>query len=230
MRRLGLIGGTGWVSTLEYYRLINLEVSRRLGGLEAAELLLHSFNYGDIDRLNQNQDHRAVFALLLEAALGLERCGARGLLLCANTLHRYADELQGELTRPILHIAEATAASIRRGGTRRVGLMGTRATMEEDFYRSRLEAAGIGVVVPEERDRLFIHDAILNELLRGDFRDETRARFLEIIGALRRGGADGIVLGCTEIPLLVKQPDVDLPLFDTLAIHAHAAAEFAIGT
>lgn len=229
MRRLGLIGGTGWVSTLEYYRLINLEVSQRLGGLEAAELLLHSFNYGDIDRLNRKGDHRAVLALLLEAALGLERCGARGLLLCANTLHRYADGLRGGLSLPILHIADATAASIRRGGLRRVGLLGTRATMEEDFYRGRLETAGIDVLVPEERDRLFIHDAILNELLRGNFRDETRARFLEVIGALHGGGAEGIVLGCTEIPLLIKQPDVDLPLFDTLAIHAHAAAEFAIG-
>jgi len=229
MRTLGLIGGTGWISTLEYYRLINQAVNRRLGGLEAARLLIHSFNYGDIDRLNRRDDHRAVFSLLLEAALGLQGCGVDGFLLCANTLHLYADELQGKVARPILHIADAAAERIRGRGLTRVGLLGTRITMERDFYRGRLAEAGIDVLVPGESDRAFIQGAIVNELLKGDFKDDTRSRFLEIVGGLAGRGAEGVVLGCTEIPLLLKQDDADLPLFDTLAIHAGAAADFVAG-
>lgn len=229
MRTLGLIGGTGWISTLEYYRLINQDVNTRLGGLEAARLLIHSFNYGDIDRLNQREDHAAVASLLLGAALGLQGCGAEAIVLCANTLHMYADDLQANLQRPILHIATATAERIRGRGLTHVGLLGTRRTMEKDFYTRRLAEAGIDSLIPEEGDRVFIQGAILNELLRGDFRGATKSRFLDIVESLRARGAEGVVLGCTEIPLILKQEDADLPLFDTLAIHARAAAEFALG-
>ncbi|MEW5765920.1 MAG: aspartate/glutamate racemase family protein [Acidobacteriota bacterium] len=228
MRTLGLVGGTGWVSTIEYYRLINEDVNRRLGGLEAAKILLHSFNYGDINRLNATEDHRGVLALVEEAALGLERSGAECLVLCANTLHLYADELQTKLSRPILHIAAATAESIRGRGLARVGLLGTRFTMEKDFYTRRLGEAGLQVLVPGEADRAFIHGAIYGELLKGRFLPETRARMLDVIEGLRERGAEGVVLGCTEIPLLVRPEHVDLPLFDTLAIHARAAADFAL--
>jgi aspartate racemase len=228
MKTLGLIGGTGWISTVEYYRLINEEVGRRLGGLEAARLLLVSLNYGDIDRCNQRGDRAGVFDLLQAAARVLEQGGAEGIVLCANTLHGFAADLQSRIVPPIVHIADATAAEIRRRGLARVGLLGTRATMEEGFMRERLEAAGLRVDVPAAADREFIHGAIRNELLKGIFPSATKARFLAIIDGLARGGAEGVILGCTEIPLLVKPADSPLPLFDTLVLHARAAADFAL--
>jgi aspartate racemase len=228
MRTLGLIGGTGWISTVEYYRIINREVSRRLGGLESARILLHSVNYGDINRMNLKEDHPGVLALVESAALGLESIGAEAIVLCANTLHLYAEALRKNLSRPILHIAAAAAARIRERGLSRVGLLGTRYTMEKDFYTRQMGKEGLEVLVPGEADRALIHGAIYGELLKGEFRPETRSRFLDIVGALAARGAQGVVLGCTEIPLLLKQEDVDLPLFDTLEIHAQAAADFAL--
>jgi aspartate racemase len=228
MRMLGLIGGTGWISTVEYYRLINEEIGRRLGGLEAARLLLYSINYADIDRCNQRQDRAGVLALLREAARVLEQGGAEGLVLCANTLHTFVPELQPHLRCPIVHIAAATAAAVRRRGLARVGLLGTRYTMEEDFIRGPLEAAGLRVDVPDADDRTFIHTAIREELLRGLFAGATKSRFLRIMDGLARRGAEGVILGCTEIPLLIKPADTPLPLFDTLVLHARAAAEFAL--
>ncbi len=228
MKTLGLIGGTGWISTTEYYRRINEEIGRRLGGLEAARLLLVSLNYGDIDRCNQRGDRAGVLALLLAAGRVLEQGGAEGIVLCANTLHGFAAELQSRIAPPIVHIADATAAEIRRQGVARVGLLGTRATMEEPFMRERLEAAGLRVDVPGAVDRAFIHEAIRNELLKGIFSPATKERFLSIIGGLARDGAGGVILGCTEIPLLVKPADTPLPLFDTLVLHAQAAADFAL--
>ncbi|MGA9751570.1 MAG: amino acid racemase [Acidobacteriota bacterium] len=228
MKTLGLIGGTGWISTVEYYRQINEETNRRLGGLEAARLVLVSLNYGDVDRLNRREDHAGVLALVLNAARVLKAGGAEGLVLCANTLHRYVEDLAGRVGVPIVHIAEAAAAEIRRRGLSRVGLLGTLPTMELDFYTGSLKRAGIEALVPEREERLFIHQAIYGELLKGVFRAETRARVLDVIGGLRRRGARGVVLGCTEIPLLIRQGDTDLPLFDTLAIHARAAVDFAL--
>ncbi len=229
MKTLGLIGGTGWISTVEYYRLINEETNRRLGGLDAAKLLLVSLNYGDVDRLNQREDFAGVLALLLDGARVLEAGGAEGLVLCANTLHRYADDLAGRVSLPIVHIGEATAAEIRRRGLSTVGLLGTLPTMELGFYTGSLRKAGIEALVPEKDDRVFVHQAIHGELLKGVVRAETKARFLEIIAGLRRRGAEGVILGCTEIPLLIRQADTNLPLFDTLAIHAKAAVDFARG-
>ena len=228
MKTLGLIGGTGWISTVEYYRRINEEIGRRLGGLEAARLILVSLNYGDIDRCNQRGDRAGVFGLLLAAARILEQGGAEGIVLCANTLHGFAADLQVRVAPPILHIADATAAEVLRRGLAHVGLLGTRATMEDRFLRDRLEAAGLRVDVPGAADRAFIHDAIRNELLREEFRPATKDRFMAIIDGLARGGAGGVILGCTEIPLLVKPADTPLPLFDTLAVHARAAADFAL--
>jgi aspartate racemase len=228
MKTLGLIGGTGWISTVEYYRHINEEVGRRLGGLEAARLLLVSLNYGDIDRCNQRGDRAGVFDLLLAGAGVLQRGGAEGIVLCANTLHGFAADLQARIGPPILHIADAVAAEVRRRGFGRVGLLGTRATMEEPFLRERLEAAGLRVDVPGAPDRAFIHGAIRNELLKGCFSPATRERFLAIIHGLAGGGAEGVILGCTEIPLLVKPADTAVPLLDTLVLHARAAADFAL--
>jgi aspartate racemase len=229
MKTIGMIGGTGWISTAEYYRLINEETNRRLGGLEAARIVLVSLNYGDVYRLNQREDHAGVFELLLEAAGVLEAGGAEGILLCANTLHRYADDFRARVSTPIVHIADAVAVEIHRLGLTTVGLLGTRPTMELDFYTRPLRDAGIEALVPGEGDRAFVHGAIFGELLKGHFRPETKAKFLGIIGGLKQRGAQGVVLGCTEIPLLVKPGDTDLPLFDTLAIHAKAAVDFALG-
>lgn len=228
MRTLGLVGGTGWVSTLEYYRIINQEASGRLGGLNSARLLLYSVNYGDIHACNQRGDHEGVARLLCDAALALERAGAEGLVLCANTTHLYCEAIEAAVPLPVLHIADATAAEIRAAGMGRVGLLGTRLTMEMGFYKDRLQAAGIEALTPYEGDRIFIEGAIKEEILKEVLRDETRARFLGIIDSLAARGAQGVVLGCTEIPLLIRPQDTPLRLFNTLEIHARAAAEWAL--
>lgn len=228
MKTIGLIGGTGWVSTLEYYRLLNLEVNNSLGGLNAARCFLFSFNYNDIAELNQKGDHAGVLRLVTDAAQKLEVAGADCIALCANTLHFYADDLQKQISKPIVHIASATAGEIRAKGLSKVGLLGTRMTMEEDFYKSRLRNSNIETIVPDERERAFIHRTIFNELLKNVFLDKTKDQFLSIIRKLQAKGAEGVVLGCTEIPLLVHQADIEIPLFNTLEIHAKALAEFAL--
>ena len=230
MRTLGLVGGTGWVSTLEYYRIINREVNRRLGGLNAARLVLASLNYEDVHRLNARADHEGVARLLCDAARALEGAGAQALVLCANTTHLYCESIGAAVHLPILHIADATAAEIRAAGMDRVGLLGTRLTMEMGFYRDRLRAAGIEPLTPDEGDRAFIEGAIKNEILKEVLSEKTRERFLEIVGGLVSRGAQGVVLGCTEIPLLVRPQDTRVPLFDTLEIHARAAARWALAS
>jgi aspartate racemase len=228
MKTIGMIGGTGWVSTLEYYRLINQETNRKLGGLNSAKILLYSFNYAEIDRLNQTEDHAGVYKLVLDAALKLKLASADFLVLCANTLHQYVDELEKSVGLKVVHIADATAKEINVKKLKKIGLLGTRFTMEMDFYTKRLNEAGIESFVPEKIDRDFIHYAIMNELLKEDFREETKERFINIINQLEQHGAEGIVLGCTEIPLLIKPEDIRLPIFNTLEIHASAIVEFAL--
>jgi len=228
MKTIGLIGGTGWVSTIEYYRLINEGINKRLGGHNAARCILYSFNYADIDALNQIEDHAGVGKLVFDAALKLKKASADCLVICANTLHQYADELQEKIDLPVVHIADATAAEIKKRGLSKIGLLGTKFTMEMDFYTRRLSSAGIDSLVPEKPERLFIHNTIMNELLREIFKPEAKKRFLETINNLEQKGAQGIVLGCTEIPLLIKQEDTHLPVFNTLEIHAQAAVDFAL--
>ena len=229
MKTLGLVGGTSWVSTLEYYRLLNEEINRRLGGLEAARCILYSLNFADIARLKaQDPSQSGVYRLVLDAAGKLAAAGAEGLVLCANTLHMFADDLEKQVRLPLVHIAGATAAVVRNAGLSKVGLLGTRPTMEREFYRQRLARAGIETLVPDEPDRGYMEDAILQEMARGLFRPEVRERFLEIMRELGARGAQGIVLGCTEIPLLVRGVDLGIPFFDTLAIHANAAVDFAL--
>jgi aspartate racemase len=229
VKTLGLVGGTGWPSTLEYYRAINEQVGRRLGGQDAARLLLYSLNFGDVLRRFDAGDDRGVHQLVLDAARAVISGGAEGILLCANTLHMFAGELEVELPRPIVHIAEATARQIQARGLTRVGLLGTRRTMELDFYPAKMRERGIEVLVPGEEERAFVNEAILKELILDRFLPETKVRLLSIMEGLRAQGAQGVVLGCTEIPLLVKQADIDLPLFDTLALHVNAAVDFALG-
>jgi len=228
MKTIGMIGGTGWPSTLEYYRLINQETNKRLGGLNSAKIFLSSFNYAEIDVLNKKDDHAEVYKLVLEAAQKLKKCSIDYIVICANTLHQYVEELENETGLKVVHIADATAKEIRKNNISRIGLLGTRFTMQMDFYTKRLQQAGIESIVPPKSDREFIHNAIMNELLKEEFKEKTKAKFLSIIGNLENHGAQGIVLGCTEIPLLIKQKDTQLPVFNTLEIHAKAVVDFAL--
>ena len=229
MRTLGLIGGTGWLSTLEYYRLINEGVNGRLGGHEAARCILYSLNFGDVMRLKENDpEQAAVCALVVRAARLLEQAGAERLVLCANTLHWFAGDVGAAVAVPLVHIASATALRVGESGLDCVGLLGTRPTMEREFYRSHLRAAGVETLVPGEEERAFIQQVIYGELLKGRFLHGSRERLLAIIEGLRRCGAQGVILGCTELPLLVRQEDCALPLFDTLRIHADAAVRAAL--
>jgi len=228
MKTIGLIGGTGWTSTVEYYRIINQETNKKLGGLNSAKCVVYSFNYSVIDQLNKKDDHAGIFKLVLNAAEKLKNISADFLVLCANTLHQYADDLEKLIDLPIVHIADATAGEIKKQNLTTIGLLGTKYTMEMDFYIRRLKEAGIDSLVPQKSDRDFIHNAIMNELLKEEFRKETKEKFLKIIDDLNTTGAEGIVLGCTEIPLLIKQEDTPMPVFNTLEIHAKATVNFAL--
>jgi aspartate racemase len=229
MKTLGLVGGTGWVSTIDYYRLINQRINEVLGGHEFARCILYSLNFGDIVACNDRNDTEGIYALIKDATEKVIQGGAEGIVLCANTLHKYADRLQKVINVPIVHIAESTAQEINKKNLTIVGLLGTKYTMEEDFYTSKLEAANIRTIVPEKADREFINATIYSELLKEIFKDESKKRFLEIMIQLQQRGAKGIILACTEIPLIIKDDDFHLPLFNTTAIHARAAINFALG-
>jgi aspartate racemase len=228
MKIIGLVGGTGWISTVEYYRIINEEMNRRLGGLEFARCVLYSVNFGDIHRFNEQHDTEGIYSIMLNAAKKLESVGVDCILLCANTMHMHADRVEKEIAVPLIHIAKATGTEIRKRNLKTVGLMGTRPTMEKDFYTKKLADQGITALVPEKDDRTFIQRTIDTELLKGIFLPESKKRFLEIIQVLRSRGAEGVVLGCTEIPLLIKQEDIEFPLFNTTVIHSLAAVDFAL--
>jgi aspartate racemase len=228
MKTIGMIVGAVCPSTLEYYRIINQETNRRLGGLNSAKIILSSFNYGEIDLLNKKEDHAGVYELVLDAAQRLKKASVDFLIICANTMHQYVDALENETGLKIVHIADATAKEIKKNNITTIGLLGTRFTMEMDFYKKRFNQFGIETLVPGKPDRDFIHAAIMNELLKEQFKADTKNRFLKIIDELENRKADGIVLGCTEIPLLINQDDVELPVFNTLEIHALAAVDFAL--
>jgi aspartate racemase len=228
MKTLGLIGGTSWVSTIDYYRLINEGVNRRLGGNQFAECLIHSFNYADIQKLTFAGDWEGVEKKVADAAVGLRDAGAQGIVLCANTMHIVADGVRQATGLPLIHIVDAVAADVAKKGLERVALLGTRFTMEKDFFKDRLAAHRIRATIPGDSDREFIHGTIFGELAGGTFSRETKSRYLDIISAMAADGAEGALLACTEIPLVVKQQDTDVPVFDTTALHAEAAVEFAL--
>lgn len=228
MKTIGLIGGTGWVSTIDYYRHINEETNKLLGGHNAAKCILYSVNYADVNECNLREDHEGVYKIILHAAKSLKAANVDFLVLCANTMHQYVDRLIEKVKLPIVHIADATANEIKKKGLNTIGLLGTKFTMEMDFYTKRLEDAGIKSIVPDKQERLFIHSTIMDELLKEVINPESKKKFLDIINDLESKGAQGIVLGCTEIPLLIKQSDTSLPVFNTLQIHAKAAVDFAI--
>lgn len=228
MKTIGLVGGTGWISSAEYYRIINEETNRRSGGLTFSRCILYSVNYGEIDAFNRQNDREGVYNLILDAALKLAGSGADCIVLCANTLHQYFERLARETDIPFIHIADAVGAEIRRKEMSRVGLLGTKQTMEMDFYKSRLKIVDIDVVTPELSDRDFIQEVISDELLRGIFSDDSKYRFIRICRELYLRGAEGIVLGCTEIPLLLKQEDINIPIINSLTLHAMAAVDYAL--
>ena len=228
MRLVGLLGGMSWQSTAEYYRLANEIVRDRVGGLASARLLLHSVDFAEVERLQAAGDWDAAGALLADAAAGLERGGAELLVLCTNTMHRVADAIEAAVTVPLLHIGDVTADAVRQAGLGRVGLLATAYTMEQPFLRDRLAAHGLTVLVPEEQDRAEVHRVIYEELCLGVVREESRAAYRQVIGRLVAAGAEGIVLGCTEIELLVGQEDSPVPVFPTTRLHVEAAVAAAL--
>ncbi|MCL7938702.1 aspartate/glutamate racemase family protein [Halomonas sp. ATCH28] len=230
MRTIGLIGGMSWESTQTYYRLINQGVKARLGGLHSARLVLYSVDFAEIEALRRRGDWAATARILGEAARTLEAAGADFLVLCNNTMHKVAPQIEQAVAIPLLHIADATANELHRQGVSRVGLLGTRFTMEQSFYRERLEAQGIRVLIPDAAQRERVHAVIYDELCRGVIRADSKAAYLEVVASLAGQGAQGVILGCTEIGLLIQAGDTDVPLFDTTAIHAEQAVEAALAT
>lgn len=229
-KTIGLIGGMSWESSSEYYRLLNETVRARFGGLNSAPCILLSVNFDEIAALQRAGDWDALAERMAGCARSLEAAGAELLLICTNTMHRMADEVQAAVGIPLVHIADKTAERLKAAGLTKVGLLGTLYTMEQDFYRDRLrEKYGLEVIIPEEADRKSVHQIIFSELCLGQTLDASRDLYREIIQRLVERGAEGIILGCTEIMLLVSQADSPVPLFDTTAIHVHAALKEALG-
>jgi aspartate racemase len=226
---IGLIGGMSWESSAEYYRIINREVRNRLGGVHSARILMWSVDFGEIEHLQHQGNWDELTRRMIDAAIRLERGGADFVLLCTNTMHRMADELAAAIHIPLLHIADPTAEKIRAAGFRKVGLLGTAFTMEQEFYKGRLEKLfALEVLVPEADDRRVVHDIIYRELVAGEVRPESRMAYRGIIARLVARGAQAIILGCTEIMLLVSEADSTVPLFDTTTLHALAAVDRAL--
>ncbi|MFO8173369.1 MAG: aspartate/glutamate racemase family protein [Gemmatimonadota bacterium] len=229
MKTIGLLGGMSWESTVSYYQVLNREVNRRLGGLHSARILLLSVDFQEIEVLQHRGDWDRLGKMLAREARTLEAAGADFLVLCTNTMHLVAPEMEAAVGVPLLHIADATAERILGAGLNRIGLLGTRFTMEEPFYRGRLEDDhGLEVLTPSQEDRASVHRVIYEELVLGRILPESREEYRRIVGSLEARGAQGVILGCTEIGLLLGPGDTDLPLFDTALIHAEAAAELAL--
>jgi len=225
MKKIGFVGGISWVSTVDYYKYVNEEVNKRLGGLNFAECLIYSLNFADI---HENQWENTL-DLLLNACKSLEKSGAEAIVLCANTAHLFAEKIQGKMDLPIIHIVEATAKAVQSQGLKKIGLLGTKLTMELDFYKDGLLKYGIEALIPEKKEtRDFIQQTLKEELGKGIIKETTKDAYISIINDLIEKGAEGIILGCTEIPLLITQKDIAMPVFDTTKIHALAAVDFAL--
>jgi aspartate racemase len=229
MKTIGLIGGMSWESSAEYYRLINQETKRRLGGHHNAPSIMVTVDFAEVERLQREGQWTELGGMLAGAARQLERNGAGVVVLCTNTMHKLSDCITGAVRIPMLHIADAVAGAIRRSAKKRVALLGTRFTMEQPFYSERMrERFGVETIIPAAADRQVVHDIIYGELCHGVIRDESRAAYREIIARLAAEGAEGVVLGCTEIGLLISQADSEIPVYDSTQIHAIAAVEFAL--
>lgn len=229
MKTIGLIGGLSWESSAEYYRIINQETQRRLGGVHSADCVMASFDFAEIEALQAAGDWGAAGGRIVEAARRLESAGAGCLVICSNTMHRMAADIEAAVALPLIHIADATAKPILAHGCRRVALLGTRFTMEQAFYRERMvQRFGLSVMIPDEAGREIVHRVIYDELVRGEIRAESRRRYQAVIADLQAQGAEAVILGCTEIGLLIKPEDSALPSYDTTALHALAAVDWAL--
>lgn len=228
MKTIGLLGGMSWESTSQYYRLLNTAINHKLGGLHSARIVMISLDFEPVEKLMRQGDWQSCGTLLTDAARRIATAGADILLICTNTMHKLAPVIQAAIPIPVVHICDAAAERVKRGGCRKVGLLGTRFTMEEDFYRSRLEHYGLHVLLPDDSDRQRVDHIIFNELCRGIVRAGSREEYIRIIDQLVGQGADGIILGCTEIAMLVQEEDISVPLYDTTAIHADKAVELAL--
>ncbi|EPG0610391.1 aspartate/glutamate racemase family protein [Vibrio fluvialis] len=229
MKTIGMIGGMSWESTLSYYKAINEGVKAALGGLNSAQICLYSVNFEPIEKLQHEGKWDETAQLLALAAKSVEAGGADFLLICTNTMHKVAPEIEAQISIPILHIADATAKQLQQDGIERVGLLGTRFTMEQEFYKGRLQQQfGIDVLIPDAEQRQQVHRVIYEELCLGTIRPESRAQYVEIVEDLHRRGAQAVILGCTEIALLIQQHDTDVPLYDTTKIHAEQAVQLAL--
>jgi aspartate racemase len=228
MKIIGLIGGMSWESSVEYYRIINEGVKSKLGGLHSAKCILYSVNFAEIEKCQSQGDWGKAGKILTDAAKSLEKSGADFIIICTNTMHKVIDVIHENINIPILHIADATATQIKKYGLGTIGLLGTKYTMEQDFYKSRLEVQGLKVLIPPDQEREMINTIIFEELCLGKILPSSRYSFKRAIDHLIENGAEGIVLGCTEIGLLIKQKDSDVPLFDTASIHALAAVNKAL--
>jgi aspartate racemase len=228
MKTIGIIGGMTWVSSLDYYRLLNEMVNEKLGGAESAKIILYSVNFGEIKKLTEAGEWEAIEEILVSSAKKLELAGADCLLIGANTMHKMADEVGAAVGIPLIHVAEETAKVISGKQLKKVALLGTKYTMQLDFYKDKLSGHGIAAIIPSEEDINYVNDAIYSEMSKSLFLPATKGRFISIINDLIQQGAEGIILGCTEIPILIKQEDCPVPVFDTTNIHARAAVGFAL--
>ncbi|MAM86196.1 MAG: aspartate/glutamate racemase [unclassified Hahellaceae] len=229
MKTIGLIGGMSWESTQTYYRLINQRIREELGGLHSAKLVLYSVDFAEIEALQHQGDWQATGEMLSSVGQSVESAGAEFLVLCTNTMHKVASQIESAVSIPLLHIADATANRLKEDGVTCVGLLGTRFTMEQVFYLGRLEDHGIQVVVPDESQRESIHSVIYNELCKGVVRSDSKALYLDVVVSLAERGAQGVILGCTEIGLLIQSSDTEIKLYDTTEIHAEQAVQYALG-
>ena len=229
MKTIGLLGGMSWESSIEYYRIINQEIRRELGGVHSARIVMVSLDFAEIEALQMEENWADATRILVSSAQKLEGAGADFVLICTNTMHMMADEVARSLSIPLLHIADATAQAVQQKGIQSVGLLGTRFTMEEEFYRGRLETRHqLQILVPDQDERDLVHRVIYDELVQGKVLPKSREKYLSVIQSLITKGAEGIILGCTEIGLLVKAGDVRVPVFDTMEIHARAGVEAAL--
>ena len=229
MKLLGLIGGMSWENTIEYYRVINRMVNKRLGGWNSAKILLYSVNFEEILHLQNNNKWRKIADAVYKICTRLQKAGCSALVICSNTMHKVADRIQKKISIPVINVIDETAKVIKAKNITNIGLLGTKFTMEEDFYTDKLKYNyKLNPIVPAEKERKYIHEKIYNQFAKGMFLDKTKQEFLNIIENLQEKGAEGIILGCTEIPLLIKQEDVNIPLFDTLKIHLKSAVDFCL--
>lgn len=228
MKVIGLIGGMSWESSSEYYRLINQETRKQLGGLNSAKILMYSVNHHEINELEHKDRWAELIDIMVESARRLEKGGADFILICCNAMHKIAEQIQSSIEVPLIHIADAAAEAVKRARLSTVGLLGAKAVMEEEFFKNNLVSADLKVLIPAENDREFINDVIFNQLAYGKIVEESRERTIKIVNKLKTAGSQGVILGCTELPMLILEEDSVLPLFDTLRLHAQRAVDLAL--